>query len=155
MHIKRYQFLLAELQKEISPAECLIWPHGRHKAGYGVCFHSDRVWLVHHLSYAIHNGISLPIPLEGVIRHACDNPPCFNPFHLILGTQAENMQDAVARNRIRKGSTSGTAILNDAQVLEIKLLLQTKTQKEIGELFGVSRSCIEDIACSRTWTHLV
>ena len=34
-----------------------------------------------------------------VIRHTCDVPHCFNPDHLIEGTQAENMADAVRRGR--------------------------------------------------------
>jgi hypothetical protein len=34
-----------------------------------------------------------------VIRHTCDVPHCFNPDHLIEGTQAENLQDAVDRGR--------------------------------------------------------
>ncbi len=38
-----------------------------------------------------------------VIRHTCDVPHCFNPDHLIEGTQAENMADAVRRGRRNAG----------------------------------------------------
>ena len=34
-----------------------------------------------------------------VIRHTCDVPHCFNPEHLIEGTQADNLQDAIDRGR--------------------------------------------------------
>lgn len=38
------------------------------------------------------------VPADGVVvRHRCDNPPCVNPSHLQVGSQLENMQDAVAR----------------------------------------------------------
>lgn len=38
-------------------------------------------------------------PHENVVRHSCDNPPCCNPKHLILGTQGQNVADMIARGR--------------------------------------------------------
>ncbi len=38
-----------------------------------------------------------------VIRHTCDVPHCFNPEHLIEGTQADNLQDAIDRGRRNAG----------------------------------------------------
>jgi hypothetical protein len=32
--------------------------------------------------------------------HLCDNPSCFNHAHLIIGTQKQNIRDAVARGRM-------------------------------------------------------
>lgn len=41
-----------------------------------------------------------PEALEGkVVRHTCDNPPCFLYEHLVLGTVADNNSDRVARGR--------------------------------------------------------
>lgn len=34
-----------------------------------------------------------------VIRHTCDNPPCFLYEHLLVGTHADNSADMVARGR--------------------------------------------------------
>lgn len=42
-----------------------------------------------------------------VIRHSCDTPLCCNPEHLIPGTQAQNIGDAVERGRM---DTSGLAL---------------------------------------------
>lgn len=40
-------------------------------------------------------------PFDAVVMHRCDNPPCVNPAHLVIGTQRENMSAAAAR--IRRG----------------------------------------------------
>ena len=40
-----------------------------------------------------------------VVRHACDNPPCCNPLHLLGGTHADNVADKVRRGRVPRGET--------------------------------------------------
>lgn len=38
--------------------------------------------------------------LDGVVvRHRCDNPRCINPEHMELGSQRDNINDAVERGR--------------------------------------------------------
>lgn len=53
----------------------------------------DRVY-VHRLAYETWVG---PIPAGMLVRHRCDNPPCFNPDHLEMGGKRENLLDAAAR----------------------------------------------------------
>jgi len=45
------------------------------------------------------SGVEVP---EGmVVMHTCDNPPCVNPNHLKVSTQAENLKDARDKGRHR------------------------------------------------------
>jgi hypothetical protein len=52
---------------------------------------------VHRVMYEHANGRVLEA--GQVVRHTCDNGYCCNPDHLIIGTQKENAQDTIARNR--------------------------------------------------------
>lgn len=77
---------------------CWEWPGARHGKGYGLLF--DRLtgthWRTHRLAWTAANG---PIPAGLMVLHRCDNPPCVNPAHLWLGTNAENARDMVAKGR--------------------------------------------------------
>lgn len=42
-----------------------------------------------------------PIPEGKLVRHRCDNPPCFRYDHLLLGTVADNSADMMERGRGR------------------------------------------------------
>ena len=100
------------------------------------------------------NGRTIPDGL--VIRHTCDNKFCVNPAHLILGSQAENVQDAVERRLHCFGDNHGRRRLNEDQVREIKrMLADGMLHREIVEHFPiVTTSAIEAIADGRTWKHV-
>jgi len=71
---------------------CWEWKRGK-SSGYGrvrVGGKRGQVYRAHRLAYELVNG---PIPDGAVVMHACDNPPCINPAHLIVGTQGENIAD--------------------------------------------------------------
>ncbi|MBJ7481754.1 MAG: HNH endonuclease [Rhodococcus sp.] len=77
--------------------------------GYGVlpkAVHGSR--LAHRAALAE----KLGRPVNGVTRHACDNPPCVNPDHLLEGTQADNMADMSSRSRGAGRFTSVTHCIN-------------------------------------------
>jgi hypothetical protein len=77
---------------------CWYWLRGRNSMGYGYAQFNGAAISAHRLSYALHNG---PIPAGYVVRHMCDTPACVNPWHLLLGTYADNTQDAKRRNRLK------------------------------------------------------
>lgn len=63
--------------------------------------------------------------------------------------------DAFGGNRGRKGSRHGMAILDEAKVIEIRLLHSSKMSvAAIARQFGVSDGVIRHIIKRRTWTHI-
>jgi hypothetical protein len=81
-------------RRTITPSGC--WeiagqPHRR----YGQLAHGT---YAHRLAYEMWIG---PIPAGMLVCHRCDNPPCFNPAHLFLGSKRDNLVDAALKGRWR------------------------------------------------------
>jgi hypothetical protein len=52
---------------------------------------------IHRLAWEAHH--AEPVPDDMSVLHTCDNPICFNPAHLYLGTNDDNIEDKVTRER--------------------------------------------------------
>lgn len=79
------------------PEECWKWdgPKTGSKPYGAFCFDNGFVY-AHRFSYALHHG---EIPENKVVMHLCDDPLCVNPRHLAIGTQRENIHDAMGKDR--------------------------------------------------------
>lgn len=93
-----------EHRPELGP--CWEWTAGQAPHGYGAFAIGGREGAVgaHRFAYELLVG---PIPDGLSVLHHCDNPPCCNPAHLFLGTRAENMYDAIAKDRVPQLTTGG------------------------------------------------
>ena len=117
------------------------WPYiGKrwHKDGYGYPKRNQKPMLAHRWSYEHHYDVLLTPAI--IIRHTCDNPACCNPLHLLPGTQADNVRDAVSRNRMR---TNPTRMFTQKQLKEFKNLRAAGlSQQKIAELNQCSQVTI-------------
>jgi len=80
------------------PSECWPWT-GTLTKGYGHIKVSGKLIYTHRLALSLATGVPLSDPRKAL--HRCDNPPCCNPTHLRWGTQAQNIQDAIERQRAK------------------------------------------------------
>jgi hypothetical protein len=80
------------------PDECWEWMASRKPTGYGQFMVSGKMKRVHRYSWELHTGA--PPPADMSLCHRCDNPPCVNPAHLFVGTQKDNIQDALRKGRL-------------------------------------------------------
>jgi len=91
------------VDKSAGPDACWPWTAARQDFGYGKFFvkkvNRKAVFEgAHRMAWQLTRG---DIPSGQCVRHGCDNPPCCNPSHLQLGTQADNADDMAQRNRGR------------------------------------------------------
>lgn len=135
-----------EWQKSVNP-----------QTGYGQIMdcHDGKCVLrtVHRLAYEIFNG---KIPEGLFVLHHCDNRRCFNPEHLFIGTQQDNMNDMKTKGRERKNPNKGEkhhqAKLTESEVIAIR---QSKeTYSELAKKYSVSISHICSIRKRRSWRHI-
>lgn len=151
-------------RREITQTGCWEWMG--YRARYGVIKYGS-VKKVHRVAWEIFVG---PIPNGLNVLHKCDNPPCFNPDHLFLGTQADNVRDCCRKGRnfvpvcpsekrargdqngmrkypeLMRGSRNPNAKLNDEQRQEIATRrIAGALRQDLAKEFGVHESQIRRI----------
>jgi len=125
---------------------CIEWTAARFSDGYGRV--GDRKVHREIMKYAGHD-------IAGkVVRHRCDNKPCYRFNHLEIGTTADNMADMVRRCRSNAGNDHPRARLSADAVREIRHLFASFTHSEIAARYGVSQSCIDHVSTGRSWGHV-
>lgn len=155
-----------------APDACWEW-EGRTAGGYGRFGYGGRDRGAHVLALVL-RGVEVPKGM--VVMHSCDNPPCVNPHHLRVATQAENRRDCAAKGRTatgerngmnthperrpdgrhgnqRKGEAHPMARLTPEQVASIRSRYTGK-RGELSHLaaeFGVSRPHVARIVSGRSW----
>lgn len=125
---------------------CWVWTGRRNEKGYGIIDISRSSQKAHRVSWIINRG---EIPDGLSVLHDCpikDNRSCVNPDHLWLGTQKDNLMDALAKGMTPKGESHWNSKLTDDQVSEIRILKKSgMTTIALGRKFGVTRQHIGKI----------
>ena len=126
---------------EITDEGCWEAQQGIHHSGYAELKVNGRKQRVHRLAYEAYVG---PIGTAYVL-HKCDNKRCFNPAHLFLGTQADNVADMMAKGRGIQlaGEDHGAAKVSNAQ--RKLIALDKRKQKEIANTYGLAQSTVSMI----------
>lgn len=130
---------------------CRIWQGATRGNGYGERSRGGDLVYVHREEWERVHG---PIPEGCAVLHHCDQPPCAEVGHLFLGTQADNVADAIAKGRWRfpprrVGETNGRARLTWLAVREIRA--SAEPTAVLAVRFGVSNGAIAHIRAGRTW----
>lgn len=145
------------LNGRIHPSGCWEWTGKTSVDGYGVMRvgrvatkPSRAMWLL--LKGEVPE---LPGTLGAVVCHKCDNKLCFNPDHLFIGTQAENIADRVAKGRCAHGERCAKAKITNEQAKRIIELRRSGAKlSELSRAFGIGVSAVSHICTGRNWKRL-
>jgi hypothetical protein len=127
-----------------------------------------RILKAHRLMWQMEHG---SIPAGMFVCHHCDNPPCTNPAHLFLGTNAENMRDMRRKGRgvpppVRfggpggvppklRGEKHGRAKLSSGDVLDARAAYGAGARiAELARRYGVHPRTMRDALLGKHWSHL-
>ena len=146
--------------------DCWVWMGPIHPNGYGTlgkrAGSTTRASheYAHRVSYEIHRG---PIPAAHEVMHTCDNRPCVNPAHLMVGTHAENMTDMGNKGRAYRGgvkpksatsSQLGPANMDIHRANEIRSLHAGGLGvKALADQFQISDSFVYGIVRELRWRN--
>lgn len=150
------------VDKSAGPEGCWIWKgtvNAKGSDGYGLIagklygkryVETGKQMLAHRVSWIMANGeIPDSASYHGmVVMHTCDNRLCVNPFHLVLGSQADNVRDMDQKKRANRiGITPKSGTKHPRAILDDLLLLFVRNSplgtKALTELLHVSRDTIK------------
>lgn len=138
------------VENQDDPESCWPWRGARDTHGYGRTSHPvdghARKVQAPRAAFYFANGYFPPM-----VRHACDNPPCCNPAHLLPGTHTDNMRDAVERGRFKRPGARLTP--DDVREMRRRYAAGEKIT-HLAAAFGVGRGAAFNVVYRKTWADI-
>ena len=131
-------------RRRIDEKDCWNWDGGHLPSGYGIYRFEGYTYRVHRLAMTLWRDFSYSSPLYVLHKKECNNRKCFNPDHLYIGTQYNNMHDM-----IELGNHRYPTKLTKEQVEEIRS--SKKKCVELAATYGVDGSTISKVRLGRRW----
>jgi hypothetical protein len=134
---------------------CWLWTGAKHSyKGYGSFSNGKKIVKTHRFAYEHFIG---EIPEGLCVLHICDTPSCVRPDHLFLGSNQDNVNDKLSKNRHPRGSQCVNNKLSDEEVIEIKkaqLNYYWGQNNDLAHFYKVSNRTISDIKIGKRWSHI-
>ena len=127
--------------------DCIEWPKGRFKKGYGALWHEGKTKRAHRLALHLAKGAP-PHPSMQACHGPCNNPACINPKHLSWQTNRQNMAD-----KCRDGTSRAKLTFEQAEDIRLKYVTGEYTMRELGDEYGVSSGAIHNIVEHDTYIY--
>jgi hypothetical protein len=148
--IERYE---AYTDRTTTPDGCHPWISHLSPSGYGKFYSNGTHWRAHRFGWTYYVG---PIPDGLIVRHkVCDNPPCQNVQHMLLGTTKDNSQDRIEHfgHADMRGELHPRAKLtqDDVEQIRASYIRGLVLQADLAAEFGVTSATISSIICRRSW----
>lgn len=127
---------------------CWLWTSVWNQRGYGKFSSGGEYVMAHRRMWELSVG---KIPDGMLLCHKCDTPACVNPGHLFVGTQKENIRDAIKKGRFTQYAKPETmAKITRTQVEEIRA--DTRSACVVSKIYGLSKQQIRRIRSGESWS---
>lgn len=139
------------------PNGCRHWKGARLPHGYGIISAGTKanplVRRAHCVAWELVHG---PVPDGMCVLHKCDRPSCVNVEHLFLGTQEDNIQDMVSKERQSRGSKHARARMTEEDVLSMRRRYKSgeATQRQLAREYGYAADYISKVINGTYWKHV-
>lgn len=134
--------------------DCLTWPYGKSREGYGRIYFGGKTRIVSNVVCAEVHG-SAPSKLHEA-AHSCGNGHlgCVNPHHLSWKTRAANHADKLIHGTHNRGERHQQVKLKEDDVRFIRSMRGKMKRSVLAETFGITVSTIGQIQSRLTWAWL-
>lgn len=139
-HIRDVVLRLEEVDSDRDDV-CWEWPGGVNNRGYGVTKRNGENYA--HRSAWVQVMGDIPDGMD--VLHRCDNPPCYRPKHLFLGTAGDNVADMISKGRsnYRLGADTPNFRVPDDVVAQIRQRrAEGVSMRKVAREFGVYSSYV-------------
>jgi hypothetical protein len=130
--------------------ECWEWKGGKIDEYGQFVWKEKNICMAHQASYELFVGRR-----HGKkVLHTCDNPICWNPNHLFLGTNKDNTHDMISKNRDTiVGERNNNAKLTEYDVKKLLKLYNTGnyTKSRLAIKFDISNVQVGNIISGKSW----
>ena len=144
---------LIEIAASREFTDCIFWPYGSTKDGYGKMSLNGRTIRVHREVCELVHG---PAPSnKPMALHKCGHSNCISGDCLYWGDAQDNANDRIRHGTNLSGESCGTSKLTWANVREIRRLyaMGRLIQEELGDRFGTHLTNIGCIVRDETWVE--
>jgi len=126
------------------------------KSGH-ILFRFGRKEKAQYLHRLVYENFVGDIPEGKVIRHLNDDPSDNRLSNLEIGTQKDNVQDAIRNGKIVIGERHHSSKLTNNVVRKIRSIKENepnKPNREIAKCFSVSRRTVDRVLKKEIWGHV-
>jgi hypothetical protein len=140
----------AKVNKNTSTG-CWEWTAALTNKGYGI-FKSAIAGNKAHRQSALLAGMNIN---GKFVCHSCDNPKCVNPSHLFVGTNQDNIDDKVSKNRQHRPEFQHKKRkLTKDDVINIRTIHKNISQESLAAEYNVTKTVIWQILNNKTYRDI-
>ena len=106
------------------------------------------------VAHAVLLAFSGPRPVGSEARHLNDDKTDNRALNLAWGTRLENAADSIRNGHQARGEQKGTAKLSEAQVRELREMIDRPSLRALAAQYGVSHTEIRRVINGTKWGHI-